>query len=77
MPPKATYWSHFLIDCVTPTCLVGGGRNLMVSLGSKQDAKDKTKWLGEQQEGGGGLCYISGVSCNKRLAGKISGLIII
>ena len=43
MSPKAAYWSHFLIDSVTATYLVGGCRNPLVSLGSKHDTKDKTK----------------------------------
>ena len=52
MPPKVAYWLHFSIDSVTATCLVGGCRIPLVSLGSKHDTKDKSKRLGEQQKEG-------------------------
>ena len=29
MSPKAAYWSHFSIDGVTATCMVGGCRNYL------------------------------------------------
>ena len=47
MPPKAAYWTHFTVEGVTATCLLGGCKNPKVSLGAKHDAKDTKKRLGK------------------------------
>ena len=49
MPPKAAYWTHFAVQGLTATCLLGGCKNPEVSLGPKDGAKVNKKKIGEQE----------------------------